>query len=147
MVTPYLHWACRDLEQIQLLDGFKFIVHTDVPCHLWLRYTTTPPRRHSKPIYRRGVYFRGDIRFCFVTYKDNEQDEEGDTLVHTFHKHNWPICETRYFYFHGTIWGEASLSVTAIFEKHFQKKGYLLAFYEPWSPPAFQLTFFEPWSE
>ena len=146
-------WACEDLIQTQLTDGYKFVVKTDVPCHLWLRWTTTPPRRHSKPIYKRGIYLRGDIRFCFVTFTDNEQEEEGDTLIHTFYKHDWPICQTRYFYFHGTIQSEKSLSVTALFKKHFQRLGYLLVFEEPWTlpipptpPPELELLFTEPWT-
>ena len=150
---PYAEqlWACEDLIQTQLTDGYKFAVKTDVPCHLWLRWTTTPPRRHSKPIYKRGIYIRADIRFCFVTFTDNEQEEEGDTLIHTFEKHDWPICQTRYFYFHGTIEGIASPSVTPIFDKHFERKGLILLSYEPWSSylppqPIYEQIFLEEWS-
>ena len=59
-----------------------------------------------------------DKYFCFDTYTDNQQKEAGDTLIHTFIKKNWPICQTRYFYFHGTIDGAPSPSTTAIFKKH-----------------------------
>ncbi|MBA7707830.1 hypothetical protein ES703_116713 [subsurface metagenome] len=81
--------------------------------------TTTPPRKHALPSYRRGLYLQGDIRFCFVVYEDNEQDEPGDTLIHTFNKPAWPICETRWFYFIGTIAGVPVVSESPIFTFHF----------------------------
>lgn len=61
----------------------------------------------------------GDRYFCFVVYTDNEQEEAGDTLVHTFIKRPWPVCETRWFYFWGSIAGLTCQSTTSIFELHF----------------------------
>ena len=87
------HWYLKDLQYEYLDDGFKLTATTDVPCHLFCRMTTTPPRKHALPSYRRGLYMQGDIRFCFVVYEDNEQEEPGDTLIHTFNKPAWPICE------------------------------------------------------
>ena len=113
------HWSLLDLQYEYLDDGFKLVATTDVPCHLYCRMTTTPPRKHALPSYRRGLYLQGDIRFCFVVYEDNEQDESGDTLTHTWNKSAWPICETRWFYFVGTQGGTPSVSETAIFKFHF----------------------------
>ncbi len=112
-------WGLLDLQYTYLDDGFTLVATTDVPCHLFARMTTTPPRKHSKPTNRRGLNVAWDIRFCFVVYEDNEQAEAGDTLTHTFVKDAWPVCETRWFYFLGTIGGTASPSETAIFEFHF----------------------------
>ncbi|GAH84088.1 unnamed protein product, partial [marine sediment metagenome] len=50
---------------------------------------------------------------------DNEQEEAGDTLSHTWLKSNWPVCETRWFYFVGSQGGTPSVSETAIFKFHF----------------------------
>lgn len=113
------HWALLDLKYEYLDDGFKLTAYTDVPCHLFCRMTTTPPRKHELPGYRRGTYLQGEMRFCFVVYEDNEQDEPGDTLIHTFMKASWPICQTRWFYFVGTQGGAPSVSETAIFKFHF----------------------------
>jgi len=113
------HWALLDLQYEYLDDGFKLTATTDVPCHLFCRMTKTPPRKHVLPAFRRGIYLQGDIRFCFVVYEDNEQEEAGDTLTHTFLKPGWPICETRWFYFVGSQNGTTSVSETAIFKFHF----------------------------
>lgn len=59
-----------------------------------------------------------DKYFCFDVYEDNEQEEAGDTITHTFIKPDWPVCQTRFFYFHGRIDGEPSPSTTAIFKQH-----------------------------
>jgi len=113
------HWFLKDLQYFYLDDGFKLVAYTDVPCHLFCRMTSTPPRKHALPSYRRGLYLQGDIRFCFVVYEDNEQDEAGDTLIHTFYKSAWPVCETRWFYFIGNIAGISSVSESPIFTFHF----------------------------
>ncbi len=113
------HWALLDLQYEYLPDGFKLTAYTDVPCHLYCRMTTSPPLKHSLPSMRRGMRITGDIRFCFVVFEDNEQEEAGDTLTHTWLKDVWPICETRWFYFVGEQGGESSVSETAIFKFHF----------------------------
>lgn len=114
------HWYLKDLKYTWLSDGFQFVAYTDVPCHLYCRMTTTQPRRHALPSGRRGTYLQGDVRFCFVVYEDNEQEEDGDTLVHTFIKPSWPVCETRWFYFIGSIDGVWSVSESPIFKFHFK---------------------------
>jgi len=129
------HWALIDLKYEYLDDGFKLIAYTDVPSHLYCRMTTVPPQEHRKPILKRGVLWRDDIRFCFVAYEDNEQEEAGDTLTHTFLKATWPICETRWFYFLGTIAGQPVPSDSAIFEFRFPPP-------PPTPPPPLVRTFY-----
>lgn len=114
------HWFLKDLKHTFLEDGFILVAYTDVPCHLFCRMTRKPPLKHALPSYRRGIFMQGDIRFCFTVYEDNEQEEEGDTMIHTFIKPAWPICETRWFYFIGSIAGEWSVSESPIFKFHFK---------------------------
>lgn len=113
-----LHWAIKGIIQEVTATGVEIKVFTFQPCHLWMRWTTTFPQVHSVPVVRRGLAMYTDKRFCFVAYKDNEQSEGDDTYVHTFLKEPWPVCETRYFYFHGKMSGERSRSTSAIFEYH-----------------------------
>lgn len=113
------HWALLDLTWEKVADGFIFTATTDVPCHLYCRMTKTPPVKRKFAAFRRGIYLQGDYRFCFVVYEDNEQEEAGDTLIHTFFKFDWPHCETRWFYFVGTQAETPSVSETAIFKFHF----------------------------
>jgi len=56
--------------------------------------------------------------FCFVSYKLVEQAEPGDTLIHTFSIPEWEYCQTRWFFFQGTVDGLESPSFTCIFEYH-----------------------------
>jgi len=115
------HFSVRHIQQIILEDGYEIIITTDVPCHLWMRWSTQEPRIHIVPILRRGIEMHGNTYFCFTVFKDNEQEEVGDTIIHTFIKLNWPECETRYFYFTGKIDNIDVPSTTAIFSKHFTK--------------------------
>lgn len=115
---PTQRFAVLTIEQILTATGYKIIVTTDVPCHLWMRWSLVEPEIHKIPILKRGVYIHADIRICFVVYTDNEQEEDGDTIIHTFIKEPWPTCETRYFIFWGTINGEPSPSTSGIFTKH-----------------------------
>jgi hypothetical protein len=114
-------FALHDLTWEQLYDGFAIVAITSQPCHLYCRMTTTPPDVHRNPTYRRGSAYSASPYFCFVAYEDNEQLEEGDTTTHTFLKHNWPHCETRYFYFYGTKAGIILSSTTPVFDLHFKQ--------------------------
>jgi len=106
------------IEQNLTATGYIIVIHSDVPSHLWMRWTVTLPQEHLIQRTKRGLAFLVDKYFCFDVYHDNEQEEAGDTLVHTFIKEPWPVCETRYFYFHGEISGVPSKSTTTIFKKH-----------------------------
>lgn len=112
------HWALKDYEISQTADGLIIVATTWQLCHLWLRWSLIVPKEHIIPSYLRGIFLHADKYFCFDAYHDNEQEEDGDTLEHTFIKEPWPGCETRYFYFHGVIDGKSSPSTTAIFSKH-----------------------------
>jgi len=111
--------------------GLAIIIVTSTACHLTMRWTNIEPKEHDKPSYRRGFPFHSEKYYCFDTYKDNEQEEAGDTLVHTFLKPKWLIRETRWSYFWGTIDGKISPSTTAIF-KHYRPPPIL--YFEPYTP-------------
>ncbi|MBA7708582.1 hypothetical protein ES703_117484 [subsurface metagenome] len=113
------HWALLDLVTSYLDEGFRIVATTDVPCHLYCRMSRQPPHKHVVPSPRRGTYWTGEIRFCFVVFEDNEQVEPGDTLVHTWLKYDWQHCQTRWFYFVGTQGGLTSVSETAYFHLHY----------------------------
>ncbi|MBA7551356.1 hypothetical protein ES705_43896 [subsurface metagenome] len=108
----------RDVEFLPSEKGVRIRVWTDIPSHVRVRLSSKEPWIHSKPSLRRGVQFAEDVRFCFTVYEDNEQYEDGDTLVHTFYKGAWPVCTTKYFYFWGTRAGEVCASTSAIFNYH-----------------------------
>lgn len=111
--------SVRDVQYTLLYDGYDIVVVTDIPCHLYMRWSLEPPQKHIVPRYLRGTYIHGDVYLCFVGYHDNEQEEAGDTLIHTFVKRPWAICETRYFHFWGTVAGNPCRSTSGVFELHF----------------------------
>ena len=120
------------------------------PCHLWMRWSTVEPQEHLIPVIVRGLPLKTDKRFCFVAYQDNEQTEGGDTYVHVFLKEPWPHCETRWFYFHGTMSAEYSPSTSAIFKKHREAPEFWRIILEPWTldlePPHLTRIILEPWT-
>lgn len=83
--------AFLDLELFPTLDGYTLVLTTQLPCHAWMYYTTKPPEKQPRPIYKRGIYTSDALSYCFVAWHDNEQVEQGDTLIHTFIKEPWPI--------------------------------------------------------
>jgi len=125
--------SVRDYASTYLCDGYKIVVTTDIPCHLYMRWTTVKPQKHIIPVLRRGVYMHGDTYFCFVVYTDKEQCEAGDTLTHTFIITDWPDCQTRWLYFWGKVAGITAVSTTAIFDLH-------------WAAPIWRCLIFEPWT-
>ncbi|MBA7536023.1 hypothetical protein ES705_28285 [subsurface metagenome] len=120
--TQYRSLACfisyRDVEFLPSDDGVRIRVWTDVPAHVWIRLTSQEPNIHKKPVLVRGLPLVDDVRFCFTVYEDNEQYEDGDTLVHTFYKEQWQVCKTKWFYFWGSIASEVCVSTSGIFKYH-----------------------------
>ena len=113
-----LHFAILDIVQTLTATGYQIVVYTNNPCHLFMRWTNVIPQIHILTKIERGAPVHKGTRYCFVAYKDNEQEEAGDTLEHTFIKEPWAVCETRWFYFFGTVNGVDSPSESAIFKKH-----------------------------
>ena len=95
-------------------QGLIIVLVTDVPVHLWIRWTLLEPWIHPIPRQRRGIWIYDDVRFCFDVYTDVEQLEPGDTLIHTFLLPPWAVDTPLWLY----SWGEMDLhdspSTTAI---------------------------------
>lgn len=147
-------WYIKTIDQTLIEGGFSIVLTTDIACHMWLRHTLTPPRKHSIPVVQRGAVVAYDARFCFVTYEDLEQNEPGDTLTHTFTWLGWKTCEVRYFYFWAEVSGSPAPSTTAIFSKHYTAPpppALELCLLEPWSvpvfPPPLERCLLEPWTD
>lgn len=145
------HWFMSDIQQNQIDGGWSIEILTDVPCHLWLRYTNVTPVQHRKFILRRGIYADWDYRQCFVAYRDIEQEQDGDTANHIFTWLGWYHCLWQWFYFWGSISGAHSPSTSPIFGKHYAEPVYPTEFIEPWDwyglpVPDFLYEFIEYWS-
>lgn len=138
------------VQQILTKTGFKIVTTTPVPSHAYMYWTTKEPDKHATPITVRGVVWKYAIQYCFVNWTRNEQEEEGDTLHHTFIKEPWPGCETRWFTFRVTVDGEWSPSVGPIFKKHRFAPEWWQIIFEPWTVhkelPPMTRVILEPWT-
>ncbi|MBA7535455.1 hypothetical protein ES705_27711 [subsurface metagenome] len=123
----YPRFMITDFQTTPNCEQVTVVIETDVPCHLWLRFTDETPRKHPKTVSRRGLRMGYDIRICFVAYKDLEQEEPGDTPTHTFIITGIPFCSSVYFYFYGTSAGETMVYTSAIF-----------SFFYPFGTPPFK---------
>ena len=95
------HISFRETNHSTAETGNIVTCVTDIPSHIWLRWTILEPWIHRKPSYRRGIYLNDDVRFCFDVYNDVEQDEAGDTYIHTFTIA--PCVTGRLFWYY--LWG------------------------------------------
>ncbi|MBA7633182.1 hypothetical protein ES703_40744 [subsurface metagenome] len=112
------NWAPLDIViDTPAVDTVEIQITTDIPVHLFMRWTTTEPLKHPSTAYRRGLLIQIGTRYCFVSWHENEQIESGDTYIHTFIK-SWPFCQTRWFYFIGTKQAEEQPSASPIFHFH-----------------------------
>lgn len=112
------NWAPLDYKHNPTPTGFQVKPTTDIPTHLWMRYSLTPPRKHKIERYKRGLAMPWNTYYCFDAWKEIEQDEPGDTTEHTFTFNPWPYCQTRWFYFTGTKRLYPTPSASPIYELH-----------------------------
>lgn len=104
----YTHW---DL-------GLTICLATDVPCHLTCYYTDKEPLKHHTSAVIRGLAVPWHTYFCFVAWKEVEQNEYGCTLYHTFDIPNWQQSQTKWFTFRGAVDLARSPSIGPIFKHH-----------------------------
>lgn len=112
------NFAIEYTQYIYTETGYIIFVVTDRPCHLFMLWTNVDPQKHIDPVFERGVFIHSNPRFCFVAYEENEQEEPGDTLSHTFLKPDWRVCETRYFIFTGSRCDTIQPSMSNLFQLH-----------------------------
>jgi len=81
--------------------GMVFTCLTDVPAHLYLRFTLDPPA--EVPVYRtiRGVRVKCGVRFKVRSYRVFEQQEPGSGWNHTFYVTDWPCQTPGWWYLRG----------------------------------------------
>ncbi|MBA7572152.1 hypothetical protein ES708_13928 [subsurface metagenome] len=112
------HFAVLEVSYLHKLTSIVVSCDTNNPCHLTLYYTEKEPVRHATSLVKRGLAVPWGAYFCFVAWNSVEQQEAGDTLIHTFEVPDWSYCQTKWFTFRGTVTEALSPSVTALLKHH-----------------------------
>lgn len=111
-------WAVMGVVTDYVDDNLRVKAYTDVPCHLTLYYTFKQPWTHREIASRRGLSAPWETYWCYVSWIQVEQEEEGDSETHTFLIPGLVTCQWIWYRFRGTIDGKNSPSDSPIFAKH-----------------------------
>lgn len=117
--NPSTRFLLTEYAHAWIADTLFIAVTTDVPVHLYLRWTDKPLRMHNRSTSLGGYGFMTDPKYCFVEWRQVEQNEPGDTLSHTFDFASWFECQRRWWGFVGTVGGTPSPSATCVFSAHY----------------------------
>ncbi|MBA7580118.1 hypothetical protein ES708_22009 [subsurface metagenome] len=112
------HFAVLEVSYLHKPTSIIITCRTNNPCHLTLYYTEKEPVRHATSLVKRGLAVPWGAYFCFVAWNSVEQQEAGDTLIHTFEVPDWSYCQVKWFTFRGTVSEVLSPSVTALLKHH-----------------------------
>ncbi|GAG00664.1 unnamed protein product, partial [marine sediment metagenome] len=112
-------WALIDYQHSWVGNTKHLVLTTDRACHLWMRITRRYPYKRTRWVVFRGVAQRHSDAINFVIRSAIEQQEDGDTITHTFDFPDWEVCDQYYWFFSGFIDDISSDSNTCIFTQHF----------------------------
>lgn len=112
------HFAVLTISYFHLASSIIIVTTTNNPCHLTCYYTDKTPVRHPLSRIVRGLALPWGAYWCFVAWQEVEQQEDGDTLTHTFEVPDWSYCQTKWLCFRGAVAGELSPSVSALLKHH-----------------------------
>jgi hypothetical protein len=115
---PLLRWTITAWSQTDTVDGVRFSLTTNHPCHLHILWTSQCPWKHVPIKKTRGADVGKKVYFCCVANTAVWQEEAGDTLLHTIIVEPWAACTTRWYRFLGTVQGQDSPSSSPCFELH-----------------------------
>lgn len=123
-------WMVTDMAVSWDGDVPTFTLTTDVPVHVWAQHSDIPPRTHLRQADDRGLTKLSDPKYCFVEYKETEQEEPADTTEHTIILPEQRACSYRWFLFKAEEAGNPLRSNTAILTYHrkpFDRQPYIQA--------------------
>ncbi|MBA7550193.1 hypothetical protein ES705_42701 [subsurface metagenome] len=112
------HFAVLQVSYFHSETSIVITCTTNNPCHLTCYYTDKEPLRHATSRVVRGLSLPWGAYWCFVAWNSVEQQEAGDTLIHTFEVPDWSYCQTKWLCFRGTVGGQLSPSVSALLKHH-----------------------------
>ena len=99
-----------DRQYTDYCAGRRIVITTDIPCHLWLWLTDQTPTKRRLTRRVRGVVIPCGHTWRLKAKWNFEQEELGDTTVHTFYIENFPQNEFLWYTLEGFIANKASVS-------------------------------------
>lgn len=115
-------WYLKSQTKEWVGNTLHLAIETDVECHLWCFLTTSYPYRRDRWVIFRSVPRRHRVHMMFNLRQAIEQNEPGETLVHTFDVPDWRHCRVRYWYYAGKRKALISWSTSCIFWAHYAEK-------------------------
>jgi len=109
-------FAVLDIGYLHYDNYIRVRVRSSTAVHLTCYFTDKTPVRHKATRLVRGATISAGAYWCFVGYLQVEQDEAGDTLIHTFTVPDWSFGQVKWCLFQGTISGVESPSVSPYFK-------------------------------
>lgn len=95
------------------------VYNTDVPVHQYMIVSPVKRFPRTRWVWFRGISQQHGVSWHFVPEYTIEQQELGDTLIHTFDIPGWAYCNILYWYMIADKDGFRTPSVSPIFEAHY----------------------------
>lgn len=112
-------WTIVEYSTEWFLNDKKITCTTNRTCHMRINITRSYPFNKDRNVFFRGVPQRHGLDIQFRIAQSFWQEEDGDTLTHTFWIRDWEYCDQRYWFFDAAVSGRLSRSQSCIFSQHF----------------------------
>ncbi|MBA7590196.1 hypothetical protein ES708_32304 [subsurface metagenome] len=97
-------WWVSDISKEVTPLGLKLKVMTSHAVNLFMVWTDVEPTLENVWKMRRGVKVHCDPIFHLVNPRLVDEDFPADHRTHYFTFDDWPVCQTRWFYFIAKVW-------------------------------------------
>ncbi len=97
-------WWITDISKEVTPTGLKLKVITNTDVNLFMVWTDIEPILEERWKMKRGVKVHCDPIFHLNNPQLVDEDVPEDHRVHYFTFDDWPVCQTRWFYFIAKVW-------------------------------------------
>lgn len=119
MAWPF-NWYITSAVETWVGNTRHCVYTTDTASHLYMVVSTVARYLRIRWLWFRGTARQHGYSWRFTADYTIEQQEPGDTLIHTFDIPDWNYCNVRYWYMWGTLRGYLLHSNSPFFEAHYQ---------------------------
>jgi hypothetical protein len=113
-------WYIKDIKKYDTLLGVEIQAWTSIPVHLQMVYTTTQPELEQRWKMKRGIKVHCDPVFHLLNPVWVDEDFPIADFWHKWTITDWPVCQTRWWFFAGQFGLFYTKSQSPLFEYHKQ---------------------------